>query len=142
MKRLGYYVCIIVISYVLLGCGTDTGVVKIGEDTFKIYKRAGTGFHGGTAIRARGISEAKEFCECQGKVFKKLSVEGSHPPYILGNFPKMTLEFMCLDSNDSRLIENAEDQNVGTEDNLEAKMKTLKKLHSHPIENQNMSGFF
>jgi hypothetical protein len=35
--------------------------------------------------------------------FKQLQVYGSHPPYVLGNFPKVTLEFMCLNSDDPRL---------------------------------------
>lgn len=119
------------------GCGTDSGVVKIGEDTYKIYKRAGTGFHGGTAIRARAMSEAIEFCACQGKIFKKLKMEGSHPPYILGNFPKMTLQFMCLESDDPGLTKNVNPENTRTKNDIETKIKTLKKLLSDGLITKN-----
>ena len=128
MKKLVCHLWIVSTIFVLSGCGTDSGVVKTGEDTYKIYKRAGTGFHGGTAIRARALTEANEYCACQGKVFKKLQMYGSHPPYILGNFPKMTLEFMCLDPDDQRLTENVNDGNVREKDDIETKMKALKKL--------------
>jgi hypothetical protein len=111
MKKLSACILFAVTIVVFSGCGSDSGVVEIGENTYKIYKRAGTGFHGGTAIRARALTEANEFCACQGKEFKKLQMYGSHPPYILGNFPKMTLEFMCLDSDDPRITGNVVQEN-------------------------------
>ena len=130
MKKLVCHLWIVSTIFVLSGCGTDSGVVKTGEDTYKIYKRAGTGFHGGTAIRARALTEANEYCASQGKVFKKLQMYGSHPPYILGNFPKMTLEFMCLNPDDQRLAENVNDGNIGPKEDIEAKIITLNRLLS------------
>ena len=61
---------------------------------------------------------------------------GSHPPYILGNFPKMTLQFMCLDSNDLRLTGNVNEGNIRAKDDIETKMKTLKRLLSDGLITQ------
>jgi len=35
----------------LVGCGTNSGVIKIGEDAYKINRRAGSGFQGTTELR-------------------------------------------------------------------------------------------
>ena len=82
--------------FILAGCAAHSGVVKIGDDTYKIYRRAATGMASGTAIREQIGLEANEFCIGQGKVSKVLKIGGSHPPYILGNFPKAEIQFKCL----------------------------------------------
>ncbi len=84
---------------VLAGCAANSGVVKIADDTYKIYRRAATGFASGTAIRETIELEANEFCIGQGKVSKVLKIGGSHPPYILGNFPKAEIQFQCINTN-------------------------------------------
>lgn len=86
----------ILLVFILVGCASNSGVVKIGEDTYKIYRRAATGFASGTAIREKITLEANEFCIGQGKVSKVLLMGGSHPPYILGNFPKAEIQFKCV----------------------------------------------
>lgn len=112
----------------LSGCATNSGVVKIGEDTYKIYKRAATGFVGGSQVREAVLLEASEFCLRQGKVMKVIKIGGSRPPYILGNFPKATVHFMCLDPDDPMLKENISELNGGIKDDVETKLKTLNKL--------------
>ena len=112
------------------GCAVNSGVVKIGEDTYQTYKRAATGFVGGNQIREAALLEANEFCVRQGKVMKVLEIGGSHPPYILGNFPKATVQFMCLDSDDPRLKDNINKLDGSVKEDVENKIKTLNKLLS------------
>lgn len=81
---------------VLLGCAANSGVVKIGEDSYKIYRRAATGFASGSAIREQIEMEASEYCIGQGKRSEVIKIGGSHPPYILGNFPKAEIQFKCV----------------------------------------------
>jgi len=66
------------------------------------------------------LSEAGEFCLRQDKELRVLSIGGSHPPYIFGNFPKVEVRFDCVDANDPIL----EQEDSG----LEAKITTLNKL--------------
>lgn len=87
---------LIVLAFIGAGCAANSGVVKIGDDTYKIYRRAATGFASGSAIRERIQLEANEFCIGQGKVSQVLLIGGSHPPYILGNFPKAEIQFKCV----------------------------------------------
>ncbi|HHT9145480.1 MAG TPA: SHOCT domain-containing protein [Candidatus Wunengus sp. YC61] len=114
----------------LCGCAVNSGVIKIGKDTYKVSHQAATGFVGGSGLKDAALLEASEFCASQGKSMKVLLVGGNHPPYILGNFPKVEVQFMCLDANDPRFKENNEKVNIQSEDALASKIKNLNKLLS------------
>jgi hypothetical protein len=40
----------------------------------------------------------------QKKRFQVVRTAEAQPPYVLGNFPKAEVEFMCLDANDPELF--------------------------------------
>ena len=114
----------------LCGCAVNSGIVKIGKDTYKVSRQAATGFVGGSGLKDAALLEASEFCASQGKSMKVLLIGGNHPPYIFGNFPKVEVQFMCLDANDPRLKEDNEKINIQSGDALESKIKDLNKLLS------------
>lgn len=140
-------ICLLVIAVLVNGCAANSGVVKIGEGTYKIYRRAATGFASGTAIREQITLEANEFCVGQGKVSKVLEIGGSHPPYILGNFPKAEIQFVCLDANDPQLKpeklaaiqQPSQDAKIDGDNSgeLTIKLKNLNKMLADGLITQN-----
>ena len=120
----------LLLSLVVSGCAIKSGVVKIGEDTYKVSHQAATGFEGGGGCRDAALLEANEFCASQGKTMKVIRMGGNHPPYVFGNFPKVEVQFMCLDANDPRLKEGNEKTDIQADDVLANKMKNLNRLLS------------
>lgn len=68
-----------------------------------VSRQAATGFSGMGTLKADAFREADQFCKGQGKVFQVVRTQDAQPPFILGNFPKTEVEFMCLDKNDPEL---------------------------------------
>ena len=68
----------------IAGCASNSAVVKIGEDTYKIYRRAATGFASETTIREMIVLEASEYCIRQGKVSKVLQIRRESSPIHFG----------------------------------------------------------
>jgi len=127
-----------VMAMLLSGCAINSGIVPIGKDTFMVSRQAATGFVGSRGLKDDALQEANQFCVNQGKVLKVINIGGNHPPYILGNFPKVKIQFMCLDANDPRLKQEdfgtiqqpTQDMKIEEDNNptLETKLKTLNKL--------------
>jgi len=102
---------------ILMACGITSPIKKINEsesafsddpakrvkpikgnpDIYRIYDRAATGFVSIGATREGLEERAGKFCESKGKMIEELASEQSNPPYILGNFPRMELIFICKD---------------------------------------------
>ncbi len=87
----------------LTGCASHTGVVPIGRDTFMVAKQQATGFPGLGNMKAEIISEGAAHCAAKGQEFQLVSTNESQPPYILGNYPRSEIQFMCLSKGDSEL---------------------------------------
>jgi hypothetical protein len=87
----------------LTGCAANSGVVPIGKDTYMISRQAATGFSGSGTLKAEAFQEANQFCFALAKDVQVVSTHEAAPPYILGNFPKAEVQFMCLDRNDPAL---------------------------------------
>lgn len=85
------------------GCASHTGVVPIGRDTFMIAKQQATGFPGLGNMKAEIIAEASLHCSSLGKEFQIVSTYETQPPYILGNYPRSEIQFMCLAPGDPEL---------------------------------------
>jgi len=79
----------------LAGCASNSGVVPIGRGTYMISRQAATGFTGLGNLKAEALREANAFCEEQGKTFELLDNRESEPPYVLGNYPRVEIEFRC-----------------------------------------------
>ena len=122
---------------VLVGCASNTGVVPIGQETLKIYKRGATGFVGSETIKADVLIEASEYCAGQKKSLYVVSVLMGNPPYILGNFPKAEVQFKCLTAKELELVRAAEKAstepatqvpNPQASDDIYTELKKLKGL--------------
>jgi hypothetical protein len=94
------YLCLIVL---FAGCASNSGVVPAGQDTYIVSRQAATGFSGSGTLKADALREANQHCDSQKKVLKVVKITETQPPYLLGNFPKVEVEFMCLTADDPRL---------------------------------------
>lgn len=100
MKKAIFYSAITV---TISACAINSGVVPIGPDTYMVSRQAATGFSGMGALKAKAFKEAAQYCISQNKKVQVVSTNESSPPYIMGNFPRAEIQFMCLDPNDSEL---------------------------------------
>jgi hypothetical protein len=87
----------------LTACASNTGIVPMGRDTYMIAKQQGTGFPGLGSMKGEIITEGVQFCEKQGKEFQITGTKETQPPYVLGNYPRSEIEFMCLSPGDKEL---------------------------------------
>jgi hypothetical protein len=88
----------------LAGCASNSGVMPIGKETFMISRQAATGFSGSGTLKAEAFAEANRYCTSLGKSVQVINTHEASPPYILGNFPKAEIQFMCLEANDAELV--------------------------------------
>ena len=105
-------------AMILVGCAYETPIQRYSEsrskfrtppmlmsnnipekDIYRIFQQGATGFVPISSIRTDLEAQAEKFCERQGKVMLPLGSSISHPPYILGNFPRMELVFACVDKS-------------------------------------------
>lgn len=77
------------------GCASNTGIVPIGKNQYTIAKQQATGFPGLSNLRAEIIAEATAFCVGKGLEFELKKVQETQPPYILGNYPRSEIFFIC-----------------------------------------------
>lgn len=80
------------------GCATKTtGPIPAGENTYVITRQEGAFPSGSEPLLAEALGEANEFCSNQGKVFDLVDTYQNAGPFVLGNYPKATVTFSCLD---------------------------------------------
>jgi len=115
MKVITHVLSILSIA-LLSGCATSTPIQRYSEsksafsngpvlmsnhypetDIYRVYQRAATGFISIATLRQGVETRAATFCERQGKGMIVLGERISHPPYILGNFPRIEIVFACID---------------------------------------------
>ncbi len=100
MKLMRYWLFVLV-----AGCASNSGVVPTGPDTYIVSRQSATGFSGSGTLKADALREANQHCASQKKALKVVKTTEAQPPYVLGNFPKAEVEFMCLAAADPRLQE-------------------------------------
>lgn len=88
---------------IVTGCASNSGVVPIGPETFMVSRQAATGFSGLGTLKAEAFQEANQYCIKQNKNIRVVNTSESSPPYVLGNFPRAEVQFMCLDKSDAEL---------------------------------------
>ncbi len=96
----------ILIAVLLLSvcaCASHTGIVPMGKDTYMIAKQQATGFPGLGNMKAEIIAEGTRYCTSLGKIFQIVSTQETQPPYVLGNYPRAEIQFMCLPGDDPEL---------------------------------------
>ena len=90
------------------------------KQIFRVYEQGATGFVPMAMVRETAEKRAEESCTRQGKRMAVLGEQMSHPPYILGNFPRIELVFACIDQpNTAR---------PSFQDEQYTKLSNLKKL--------------
>ena len=94
---------ITIITLALSACASHTGVVSMGKDTYMISKQQATGFPGLGNMKAEIIAEGSRHCAALGKEFQIVSTQETQPPYVLGNYPRSEIQFMCLAAGDREL---------------------------------------
>ena len=100
MKKLS---SVVVIFLIVSACASHTGVVSVGQDTFMIAKQQATGFPGLGNMKAEIVAEGSQYCAALGKAIQIRSTHDTQPPYVLGNYPRSEIQFMCLATGDSEL---------------------------------------
>lgn len=100
------------------GCAANSGVVPIGADSFMVTRQAATGFSGSGTLKTDAIIEANQYCQNMNKGMKLIHAKEATPPYVLGNFPKAEIAFMCLDKNDPEFtrVTNSEISDISKKD--------------------------
>ncbi len=83
-------------ALLLAGCADETGIVKTGQGSYMLSKRGATGWSPIEALRVDVLQEAGTFCAQQNKTLQVSDTEQSHPPYLLGNFPRVTIQFKYI----------------------------------------------
>lgn len=144
MKKI---ICLLALVILLSGCAIYSKVIPLGNNTFKVYRQAASGFVSPNATKCRTLSAANQFCIDQGKSLKILLFKEHQPPYILGNFPRAEIHFTCLDANDPELKTGefvntqqfSQCVEIGQNDNhiLEVKLKAFNKLLSDGLITKN-----
>jgi hypothetical protein len=87
----------------LSGCAANSGVAPLGVDTFVVSRQAAAGFSGSGSLKGEALTEAGQYCAGQNKNLLVTNTKEAAPPYVMGNFPKAEVEFMCLSPGDPRL---------------------------------------
>jgi Short C-terminal domain len=87
---------------------------------YRVYEQGATGFVPMGAVRETAEKRAQDFCGREGKGMLAVGEQISHPPYILGNFPRIEIVFACLDKAPVR--------QPTIQDEQYTKLTNLKKL--------------
>lgn len=82
-------------ALLLTACASNSGVVNVGPDTYRLSRQAANGFNGMGNLRTEAQQEAGRACTDRGKTLRVISQTESKPPYVLGNYPKVDLTFAC-----------------------------------------------
>ncbi|MCL1127386.1 hypothetical protein [Shewanella surugensis] len=82
----------------LTGCATTTiGPIAAGKNTYVMSREEGAFPSGSEPLMAEVLTEAGIFCSSQGEKIKLINSTENSGPYILGNYPKATITFSCID---------------------------------------------
>lgn len=88
---------IISVSPVLItGCAANSGVIAAGPDSYFVSRQAATGLAGMGILKAEALGEAGQFCGAKEKKMQVISENDAKPPFILGNFSKTEVKFICV----------------------------------------------
>lgn len=87
----------------LAGCASNHGIIPIGKDTYMVSRQAATGFSGSGTLKAEAFQEAAAYCAGQSKSLQVVNTQEAQPPFVLGNYPKAEVQFMCLTDGDTEL---------------------------------------
>ena len=79
----------------LAGCAATSSIVPMGGGMFMMSKQAATGFPGLGNLKAEVLTEANAHCQQMNKSMRVINSSETQPPYILGNYPRVEVQFRC-----------------------------------------------
>lgn len=89
----------------LAACASTPEVAPLGPETFTVSRQAATGFTGIGSLKAQTLQVAAAHCASLHKQVKVTQVTEAQPPFVMGNFPRVDVTFMCLAAGDPRLTQ-------------------------------------
>jgi hypothetical protein len=93
----------ILIMVLISGCATTTtGPMPAGKNTYVMSRQEGAFPSGSEPLMAEALAEANIFCSNQDKEIKLINATENPGPYILGNYPKATITFSCIEPNSNK----------------------------------------
>lgn len=104
---------------------------KSGATQYRVFSQGGSGFVPISAERSDDEQRANEFCKQENKIAMTLSEQMSTPPYILGNFPKMEIIFICVENSNSA-SNTATVSSPGKQSAID-KLKELDSMHKQGL---------
>ena len=96
MKRVTLFVAVL-----LSACASNTGIVPTGADTFLVARQAATGLSGLGNLKGEALQEADQYCVSRKMSLHVVGARETQPPYILGNYPRVEVQFKCLRPGES-----------------------------------------
>jgi len=93
----------ILIVLLISGCATTTtGPMPAGKNTYVMSRQESAFPSGSEPLMAEVLSESNIFCSNQDKEIKLINSTENPGPYILGNYPKATITFSCIEPNSNK----------------------------------------
>ena len=98
---------------------------EVQGEKYRIFHQASTGFSGTSGIRKSATKRANDYCrkKDRNKEMLTISEHTAAPPYILGNFPRIEIIFVCIDKD-------ATQETIAVTDKYERLTKIKKLLDS------------
>ena len=89
----------------MAGCATNQGIVKLGSDSYTLYKEDHAGVFGNaTSLRNEVINEANTFAGNQGKIALPIAAKTHHTTGRPADWETFEYQFRLIDKNDSTTI--------------------------------------
>jgi hypothetical protein len=78
-----------------------TGAAAPGNEPYRVFIQGATGFVSIQSVRDDAEQRATQFCDRKGKSMQSLRETTAKPPFILGNFPRIEIDFDCIEKHAS-----------------------------------------
>ena len=95
-------VFVLLLCSLFVGCATTGtgGVVQIGPDTYMVGSLGRFTDFSGSAVKARLVKEAQEWCQQRGRVM--ILINSTAKDSGMGTYASAEIQFLCLSPDDPR----------------------------------------